>query len=143
MGLDTKNSCDLTKNEQDMLLKLDPSEDRAQVYGQRLIDCAKACNTLGIEFLRNNGADINFQDKYGMTALHYSAATSYRPNIRLLTSFNECSYQLRDYKGRYASDLAFKWGKDYAVGVLLRKKQVRQAYQQILAMCAPWVKLEP
>ncbi|MCY1443328.1 hypothetical protein D9M71_597360 [compost metagenome] len=65
-----------------------------------------------------------------MTALHHAAATSYRPCIRVLTSFNECSYLLQDYKGRYASDLAFEWSKDYAVGLLLQKKQVRQAYAQ-------------
>ncbi|MNP22925.1 Ankyrin repeats (3 copies) [compost metagenome] len=130
MVLDVNHLCDLTKDEQDTLLKLSPGDDRAKVYGQRLIDCAKAGDLFGVEFLLVNGTDINFQDKYGMTALHHAAATSYRPCIRVLTSFNECSYLLQDYKGRYASDLAFEWSKDYAVGLLLQKKQVRQAYAQ-------------
>ncbi|WP_236182884.1 ankyrin repeat domain-containing protein [Pseudomonas sputi] len=85
------------------------------------------------------GIDVNARDKFGMTALHYAAATGFRPCIRLLVNSGKCDYLLKDNKGRLASDLAYEWGKDYAVGLLLQKKEVRQAYEGNLMskLCAP------
>lgn len=76
------------------------------------------------------GINVNAQDKFGMTALHYAAATGFRPCIRLLVKSGKCDYLLEDNKGRLASELAYEWGKDYAVGLLLQKKEARQAYQE-------------
>ncbi|MNR69330.1 hypothetical protein D3C85_1944980 [compost metagenome] len=42
----------------------------------------------------------------------------------------KCDYLIKDYKGRYASELAFEWAHDYAVGLLLSEKQIKQAYEQ-------------
>ncbi|CAM3317835.1 ankyrin repeat domain-containing protein [Pseudomonas plecoglossicida] len=120
----------LRGQEKKELLKLNAGDDQAYVYGQRLVECVKRGDTPAAKLLLENGADINFQDQHKMSALHYAAAYDSRPCIRLLTSFNECSYLLQDYKGRYASELAYEWGKDYAVGLLLQKKQVRQAFMQ-------------
>lgn len=120
----------LTADEREELLKLNAGDNQAQVYGQRLIECVKSGDAPAAKFLLDHGANINSQDEQNMTALHYAAAYDARPCIRLLTSFNECSYLLQDCKGRYASELAFEFGKDYAVGLLLSKKQVRQAYVQ-------------
>lgn len=121
---------ELTTDEQEYILRFNDGDDRTQVYSQRLIDTVKSGDAPAAKLLLDNGADINFQDKYKMTSLHYAAAHGARPCIRLLTSFNECSYLLKDYKDRYASELAFEWGKDYGVGNLLLKKMARQAYAQ-------------
>ena len=62
-----------------------------------------------------------------MTALHWAAARGARPCIRLLVATGDCDYLIRNREGRYASDLAFEWARDYAVGRLLLKKQAQQA----------------
>lgn len=63
-----------------------------------------------------------------MTALHYAAALGARQCLRVLVNSGKCNYLLKDNLGRYASELAFLCAKDYAVGVLLSKKQAIQAY---------------
>jgi hypothetical protein len=40
----------------------------------------------------------------------------------------KCDYLLKDRMGRYAADIAIEWSRDYAVGRLLTKHQVRQAH---------------
>lgn len=64
-----------------------------------------------------------------MTALHYAAALGARQCLRVLVNSGRCNYLLKDNLGRYASELAFSCAKDYAVGVLLSKKQVKQAHE--------------
>ncbi|MFZ3287777.1 MAG: ankyrin repeat domain-containing protein [Telluria sp.] len=83
-----------------------------------------------INSVLQDGTDINFQDEEGMTPLHHAAALGARPCIRLLVNSGKCDYLLQDNLGRYASDLAIEWARDYAVGRLLTKHQVRQAYEQ-------------
>lgn len=76
------------------------------------------------------GGDPNQRDSDGMTALHYAAAFGARPCIRLLVKSGRCNYLLKDKYGRYASELAYEWGLDYAVGELLSKKEAMQAYKE-------------
>lgn len=73
------------------------------------------------------GADPNAQDDEGMTALHHAAALGARGCVRVLVACGKCDYLLKDDRGRYASDLAAEWARDYAVARLLRKKQRHQA----------------
>lgn len=79
------------------------------------------------------GINVNIQDKFGMTALHHAAAIGFRGGVRMLVNSGQCNYLIKDNKGRLASDLAYEWGRDYAVGLLLQKKEARQAYQESLA----------
>jgi ankyrin repeat protein len=65
-----------------------------------------------------------------MTALHWAAAIDARPVIRLLVKHGKCDYLRRDKKNRYASELAFIEAQDYAVGILLAKKEAKQAHEQ-------------
>lgn len=97
---------------------------------QEFLRDVKKGNILRVAFDIMSGMDVNAQDKFGMTALHYAAATAFRPCIRQLVKSGRCNYLLTDYKGRLASELAYEWGKDYAVGLLLQKKEVRQAYEE-------------
>jgi ankyrin repeat protein len=103
-----------------------------RVEEQRFIQDVKHGYTLSIEFAIQSRIDVNAQDQFGMTALHYAAATGFRPCVRLLVNSGLCNYLLKDNKGRLASELAYEWGKDYAVGLLLQKKEVRQAYEESL-----------
>ncbi|MGO4809412.1 ankyrin repeat domain-containing protein [Cupriavidus sp. 2MCAB6] len=81
------------------------------------------------EFI-NMGVDVNAQDREGMTALHHAVALGARPSIRLLVNSGRCDYLIKDNYGRYPSDIAIEWARDYAVGRLLSKKQAMQAYLQ-------------
>ena len=81
------------------------------------------------DFLAANG-DVNLPDTEGMTLLHHAAARGARPGIRMLVGSGKCDYLLTDNKGRYASELAIEWARDYAVGRLLSKHQAMQAYQR-------------
>lgn len=91
------------------------------------IECVKAGDAVAAKKLMIEGFNINAQDEHGMTALHYAAAMGARPCVRLLVNSGKCDYLIQDNQGRYASELAFEWAHDYAVGVLLSKKQVKQA----------------
>ncbi|MGG6351650.1 ankyrin repeat domain-containing protein [Pseudomonas putida] len=97
---------------------------------QLFINNAKIGNFWSVGLHIKSGTDVNAQDRFGMTALHYAAATGFRPCIRLLVNSGKCNYLIKDNKGRLASDLAYEWGRDYAVGLLLQKKEARQAYQE-------------
>lgn len=78
--------------------------------------------------LIKSGADVNIQDAEGRTPLHYAVALGARRCIRLLVNSGRCDYSIQDKQGRYASDIAIEWTRDYAVGRLLSKKQAMQAY---------------
>lgn len=96
-----------------------------------LINCVKRGYARNTKLKIEDGyEDVNEQDEFGMTALHYAAAFGARQCLRVLVNSGKCNYLLKDHRGRYASELAFSCGKDYAVGVLLSKKQIKQAYEQ-------------
>ncbi|NWE92845.1 ankyrin repeat domain-containing protein [Pseudomonas reactans] len=96
----------------------------------RLIECVQLgyAKTTKLRVEQDN-IDVNEQDERGMTALHYAAALGARQCLRVLVNSGKCNYLLKDKRGRYASELAFSCGKDYAVGVLLSKKQAKQAHE--------------
>jgi len=96
----------------------------------KLLNCARTANASDMAFWLETGANVNVQDDELMTPLHHSAALGARPCIRLLVGTGRCNYLLKDKYGRTASELAYEWGRDYAVGRLLSKKQARQAHEQ-------------
>ena len=71
------------------------------------------------------GVDVNAHDEDGMTALHHAAESGSRACIRALVRSGKCDYSLKNNNGRTASELAFIWSRDYGVGRLLVKKEVR------------------
>ncbi|CAD0261113.1 ankyrin repeat domain-containing protein [Pseudomonas umsongensis] len=96
-----------------------------------LINCVKRGYARSAKLrIDEDDVNVNEQDELGMTALHYAAAFGARQCVRILVSSGKCDYLIKDHCGRYASELAFSCGKDYAVGVLLSKKQIKQAFQQ-------------
>lgn len=76
----------------------------------------------------NKGTDINQTDASGMTVLHHAVALGARACIRALVNCGRCDYLIRDNLGRYASDIAIEWSRDFAVARLLSKHQARQAH---------------
>ncbi|BBJ23060.1 ankyrin repeat domain-containing protein [Candidatus Nitrotoga sp. AM1P] len=119
----------IDKQDIDAVLTTSDSEAK-NIRGYLLIEAVRNKNTSWINDTLENGTDVNFQDEEGMTPLHHAAALGARPCIRLLVNSGRCNYLLRDKLGRYASDLAIEWARDYAVGRLLTKHQVRQACEQ-------------
>lgn len=117
------------KRDIDAVLTTSDSEAK-NIRGYLLIEAVRSKSTVLTECSLKDGTDVNFQDEEGMTPLHHAAALGARPCIRLLVNSGRCNYLLRDKLGRYASDLAIEWARDYAVGRLLTKHQVRQACEQ-------------
>lgn len=79
------------------------------------------------------GDDPNVQDEEGMTALHHAAGLGNRACIRALVGAGTCDYLVRDNYGRYASDLAIEWARDYGMARLLSKKRRQQAFARGVA----------
>lgn len=105
------------------------SRDKQIEYKNRsFIDAAKRCDDEWLQKLMQSGADINTQDKDGMTALHYAAAYGAQTCLRVLLESNDCNFLLKNNNGNYASDLAMLWAKDYVTCELLNEKQAMQAY---------------
>ena len=100
-------------------------------FDKRLIKSVKAADASGVKHcIEKTDVDVNFQDEDGMTALHYAASYNARPCLRILVNSGKCNYILKDKQGRYASELAFEYGKDYAVGRLLMMKEAQQATKE-------------
>lgn len=112
------------------VLTIAPGDDPAKAYGLRLIEQVRSRNSYLAAMLISHGADVNTQDEDGMTALHHAAAYDVHGCIRVLVGCGKCDYLIKDNQGRYASDLAIEWARDYAVARLLTKHQIRQAYEQ-------------
>src|SRR5690349_20836301 len=95
----------------------------AERAGQLVLALASNGASDGMKVHLDLGADVTIRDERGMTALHHAAATGSRPCIRLLVATGRCDYLIKDNLGRYAYELAFEWGQDYAIARLLAKKQ--------------------
>ncbi len=100
---------------------------RVEEATKQLIDTVKRGEAEKLDSLIRVGANINYQDLNGMTVLHHAVACGARPCIRVLVNTGKCDYLLQDKQGRYASELAYEWSQDYAVGRLLAKKEAQQA----------------
>ena len=109
----------------------------SELASQYLIAHVKAGNADLIQDWIEKGADVNYQDKHGMTALHHAAARGARPCIRALVNSGQCDYLVKDNENRYAYEIAIEWAKDYVVGRLLAKKQKQQALRRGVSA---WVK---
>lgn len=92
----------------------------------------------GLALLLARGANPNVQDGEGMTALHHAAGLGDRGCIRVLVKSGACDYLIRDNYGRYASDLAIEWARDFGVARLLSMKRRQQAFARgVPAYIAP------
>lgn len=91
-----------------------------------------------LRMLLEEGADPNRQDDEGMTVLHHAAGLGNRACIRALVGAGTCDYLISDHYGRYASDLAIEWARDFGVARLLSKKRRQQALLRgVAAYVAP------
>ncbi len=93
----------------------------------RLLEAAIDSNANALRTLLAGGANVNARDEEGMTALHHVASTGARVCLRLLVATGRCDYRILDIHGRTAAELAIEWARDYAVGRLLSKHEIRQA----------------
>lgn len=104
--------------------------DKLVSADQLLLEATIAGNTQDVARLVAAEADVNHRDENGMTPLHHAAASGERGCLRILVACGRCDYLIRDRLDRYASDIAIEWGRDYAVGRLLTKHQIRQARER-------------
>ena len=99
-------------------------------FNRQLLEFAQQENPKKMDWALGWGADPNFQDAEGLTALHRVASLGSRTCVRMLVATGRCNYLLQDNYGRYAADLAIEWARDFALGRWLRRKQIEQARRQ-------------
>lgn len=116
--------------EKDQRAPVDILAEYQKTVNREIFKAVKAGDAVGVRDAIHNHADANVQDEDGMTPLHYAAAYNARPCLRVLLKIGNLNYLIKDKKGRYASGLAFEYGKDYAVGRLLAKKEAEQAARE-------------
>lgn len=97
---------------------------------EAFITAARCQDIDSLKRLLELGADVNYQDEEGSTALHHVAALGKRSSLRFLIGLNTCNFLLADIHGRYPSDLATEWSRDYAVARLLTRKRMHQAFAE-------------
>ena len=95
---------------------------------EQLLYAAKANSMEMTKAALAQDGNPNFQDEDGMTALHHAAAHGSRTALRLLVASGKCDYLIPDHRGRYPSDLAIAWSRDFAVARLLTRKRLNQAH---------------
>ncbi len=103
----------------------------SKVLGRIFLKAIVENNTLVAEAILNEGVDLNYRDSSsGMTALHYVAASGFRPLLRILVKNENCNHLILDNKARVAAEVAFTSGSDPAIGRLLMKHFRRQYHVQ-------------
>lgn len=112
------------------ILKIEDGQDKSQVLGQRLVEMIKRFDAKAVRTLILAEANVNVQDEFGMTPMHYAAALGARPCLRILISSKRCDLTIHDNEYRYSSQLAMRFSRDYAVARLLSKHEARQLHEK-------------
>lgn len=107
-----------------VLAKPDDATFRAE---ENLIEAVRDNDVYYLLKALKRNVDVNHRDEFGMTVLHHAASTGARRCLRALVTSNKCNYLIADKWGRYPSDLALEWSRDYAVARLLTRKRLVQA----------------
>ena len=110
-----------------------PLAHARDALARQLIDAVKVNSFEETRDALARNASPNFQDDEGMTALHHAAARGARTSLRMLVASGKCDYLIADNRGRYPSDLAIEWSRDFAVARLLTRKRMEQAHAQGVA----------
>jgi len=111
----------------------DFSEDQKAMNTQILIDSLKAGTIVEPEIFFDSGISMDHRDpETGGTLLHAAAAYGVRSVIRLILKDGSTNYLMRDFKGRYPSELAYEVARDFVLGRLLMKKEIEQAGNRII-----------
>lgn len=106
---------------------LDAAQAAASDADLLLFRAVQSSSESFIEQFIAQGANPNYQDADGMTALHHAAAMGSRAAIRALVKSGKCDYLLDDNEGRSAAQLASEMAQDFAVARLLTKRRIAQA----------------
>ncbi|MBL4836523.1 MAG: hypothetical protein JKY34_03010 [Kordiimonadaceae bacterium] len=112
---------------------LDMSADQKVINTQILMDSLKSGTIIDPEYFFGAGVDVTHRDAetYG-TLLHIAAAYGVRSVIRLILKDVNTNYLIQDFKKRYPSELAYEVARDFTVGRLLLKKEMKQAGRRII-----------
>lgn len=73
----------------------------------------------GVQFLLDNGVDLNVQDNLGVTALHLAVALKKRPIVELFLQQEGIDVNLKESTGRTALIYAAEGGDDLLIQLLL------------------------
>src|SRR3984893_11828305 len=116
--------------EDELLPKLRDDKDMIRL-GREFLKATERGNAPVVGAYSEEVFPANYQDRQTEeTALHISAGTRARKVLRVLLDCGLCNFLLRDKGGRLASALAYLFGRDPAVALLLGSKERKQAEAQ-------------
>lgn len=104
------------------------TESEGKSLDLALLDAIERADSTEVSRLIAKNANPNTPDDEGMTSLHHAAGLGDRGCIRVLVNSGACNYLIRDNYGRYASDLAIEWARDFGIARLLSTKRRQQAF---------------
>ncbi|KAJ9539822.1 hypothetical protein OSB04_026328 [Centaurea solstitialis] len=88
--------------------------------GEEVLNAARRGDIVHLEFLLERDASVNFQDQYGLTAIHMAAIKGYKDVVMLLVEFGS-DLECTEVEGRTPLHMATIGGNKDMVEVLINR----------------------